>query len=618
MKDVRPHPAEQGSLVGGIRRDVSPWIPGHGLWQCSGAHGNSTGAIQKWTGLLLENTLPVAAKIDGLYQLRLGGSYVYLAMAGGTIYKLIPSQLTGLPTVVKSGLIPHPFDVRVLNNVAYLVSSVNPNLKIDVNGLVTGMGIPGPPTAPTAAPGIAGALTGDYQFKYSFVNSVTGFESNPSPVSNTVTVLNQQIDLTDVAVSTDPQVDRRKVYRTTAGGAVYQFVGEIPDNITTTYTTNDLDATLAEEIREDAGVPPQASYIEVFNGMVLLTGLAAPNESRVVVSGVLRGEAFDPDNVYDLDPEETDIITGIKKFGLFVAVGKEKGMFVGEGTAPDQMTFTRTRVDQGPLGQWSMVSVLSDVFYLAEKGLHVFSGLNEIYLGRPIEAIYKTLDLSAIRTASGIHYPSLNMILWNVTTAGAGNPNLAIVYNLATKELTTRPLAAARLATYKDSLARTKMWVGGLDGNFYTGDSGYSEAGAPIAEDVITRGLTIKGARPEDVICFRHIHTHYKANGATAGGGGGSAASGPWGLLGFGPISSMSSSGGGGVGSGVTVSYCVDDPDGLYTVAGTFQPTTGARVTHDIKAFGTIIYLRYQVNSTEPFELYQPVVQGFVVGRRRA
>ena len=352
----------------------------------------------------------------------------------------------------------------------------------------------------------------------------------------------------------------------------------------TTISTNLPDSQLGEAVLLDSGTPPQASFIAIFNGMVLLCGLLPPNESRVVVSGVLRGEAFNPDDVYDLDPEETDIITGIKQFGLFVAVGKRKGLFIGEGTQPDQMTFTRTRVNLGPLGQFGMINVESDLYYLSEKGPTIFSGLSETFLGRPIQDVYATFDLQAIQTASGIYYPALNMVIWNVTTAGQGSPDQAIIYNIVTKELTLRALNATVLSTYLDGLGRTQFWVGDSTGKQYTGDVGFSENGAPIPMEVVTRGIRFKGARREDVICFRHIHTAYQANGGSAP---------------------------------VTVSYAVDDPDAAYTVAGTFLPTTGSLVTHDIAAYGNLLFVRYTVSSTEPLLLYEPLAQGFVVGRRR-
>jgi hypothetical protein len=232
-----------------------------------------------------------------------------------------------------------------------------------------------------------------------------------------------------------------------------------------------------------------------------------------------------------------------------------------------------------------MVPYASSIFYLAEKGPHVFSGLAETYLGRPVELIYRTLDVLALQNATGIYYKALNMIIWNVTTGGLSQSNLWLVFNLITKELSLRAGAVARFSTYKDSFGRTKMWVGGYDGKVYTGDMGFSDYGQPIVLEVVTGPVGFNDEDLDSVNQYRVIETHYKPNGGTAA---------------------------------VTVGYALDDPDGQFLVAGTFVPTTGFRVRHTLPdtALGRRLFVRYYVSSTEPLTLYPPTVEGQSLGRR--
>jgi hypothetical protein len=566
-------------IHGGVHEEDFDWQIGVGLTRCIGAYSEARGSLTKWTGLDLQATLPVSAKIDGLFELKVGGTTYQLAMANGTIFRIAGAAVTTL----KPGEVAALYDARVLTNLAFLVSGLNPNRKFDGTS-ITNMGITPPLTAPTVAVGIAGLLTGAYQYKLTFVNGATDGESDPSPASTTVSPSSQRVNLSALAVSTDPQVNLKRLYRTVNGGSAFLFLAEIA-NSDTTYTDNILDADLAEQVIEDNGVGPQASYLEVYNGMVLLTGLAAPNQSRVAVSGVLRPEAFDPENVYDLDPEETDIITGIRKFGQFVAIGKRNGLFVGEGTVPDGMVFTRTRVVDGPVGNWTIVPYESNLFYLAEKGLQVFTGLGETYLGEPIERTYRTLDVLALQQATGIYYKPLHLLLWNVTTGGLNQSDQWIVYNLITKELTFRQATTARFSTYKDAFGRTKMWVGGYDGKVYTGDTGHSDYGVPILLDVITGPIGFNQKDLDSVNSFRFIETHYEPNGGTAP---------------------------------VTVSYALDSPTSTFFVTGTFIPFADYQVKHALPAtaVGRRLFVRYTVTSHEPLVLYPPTVEGQVLGRR--
>ena len=94
-----------------------------------------------------------------------------------------------------------------------------------------------------------------YQYAVTFGSSVTGSDSNPNGMQiqpdgtvNPPTPFLAQAcalgpnNLALIPVSTDPQVDNRKLWRTTAGGALFSYLDTIADNTTTTYTdvTGDL------------------------------------------------------------------------------------------------------------------------------------------------------------------------------------------------------------------------------------------------------------------------------------------------------------------------------------------------------------------------------------------
>lgn len=101
-------------------------------------------------------------------------------------------------------------------------------------------GIVAPCQAATLAAGAAGSLTGTYKVVYTFVRkdgSKIAHESNPSPASNTVSVTAQQINISNLEVSGDPQVTHKRIYRTTNGGIIYLFDQEVT-NATTTATSS--------------------------------------------------------------------------------------------------------------------------------------------------------------------------------------------------------------------------------------------------------------------------------------------------------------------------------------------------------------------------------------------
>ena len=128
--------------------------------------------------------------------------------------------------------------------------------------------------APTAAPtlGSSGSgLTGTFQFVYTYARIVAGavaHESNPSP-SASITITDDQIDVSALVASTDEQVTHIRLYRTVAGGSSYLFDQNIA-NGTTTATSSQIDIALGVEVEDDNDVPPNCAWGAVYNETVFL------------------------------------------------------------------------------------------------------------------------------------------------------------------------------------------------------------------------------------------------------------------------------------------------------------------------------------------------------------
>jgi len=105
------------------------------------------------------------------------------------------------------------------------------------------------PTAPSAA--LAGAGAGNVNngaHKYYVTYYAAGtYETNLSPVSNIVTVVNNTTNgkvTVTIPVSTNPFVIYRRIYRTKAGGSAVFFLANVTNNTAVTYTDNTADASL--------------------------------------------------------------------------------------------------------------------------------------------------------------------------------------------------------------------------------------------------------------------------------------------------------------------------------------------------------------------------------------
>lgn len=102
------------------------------------------------------------------------------------------------------------------------------------------------PLSATVATGAAGALTGVYSYKVTFVTA--SGETEGGYVSANVTATAQKIEVSGIPTWWGRTVTSRKLYRTAAGGVQHKLVTTLSDNLTTTFSDNTVDGSLGVNV----------------------------------------------------------------------------------------------------------------------------------------------------------------------------------------------------------------------------------------------------------------------------------------------------------------------------------------------------------------------------------
>jgi hypothetical protein len=182
-----------------------------------------------------------------------------------------------------------------------------------------------PPTSThTAATNSNGTLTGDYQWKVTYVNSQS-VESDVGPVNSTFTAASEDVAITSIPVA--PQsfgVDARKIYRTENGGTDFKLLTTINDNSTTSYIDNSSDSELGAAAPTDKGVPPNYGIIEYTQNRLFCNDPANPN--YVVYSDLAEPYTFGALSFIRLGDNATDIVKSIKAYNNGLIVTGERTM----------------------------------------------------------------------------------------------------------------------------------------------------------------------------------------------------------------------------------------------------------------------------------------------------
>jgi flagellar hook protein FlgE len=136
-----------------------------------------------------------------------------------------------------------------------------------------------PATKPDAAAGAAGNLSGKYRYYVTYATISggpgNGTESRPAPLSDPINAANQQIDLTNVPTANPAEwgpTAVRRIYRNLENDdSTFYYLGEIADNVTTTFTDNVLDSAISGNDRIDLD-GPKINENTLLNNVLLRDG----------------------------------------------------------------------------------------------------------------------------------------------------------------------------------------------------------------------------------------------------------------------------------------------------------------------------------------------------------
>lgn len=179
----------------------------------------------------------------GFYLAQAGASLQAISPSGQIFTLTLPAGVTIDPTVTGEFL--------VLNRYVIFGGASSVTLRIRAYDLtVFPLGLVPPTTAPTLAAGSGTGITGVVKGAYSFLSKdADGNVISESPLSPTspigATLANQSLVYSAVATSTDPAVTGRRFYRTGEDGSVlFQILGDLDDNTSTTFETSATDDDL--------------------------------------------------------------------------------------------------------------------------------------------------------------------------------------------------------------------------------------------------------------------------------------------------------------------------------------------------------------------------------------
>jgi hypothetical protein len=368
--------------------------------------------------------------VTAMTSITLSAAALVTPVAGDTVI-LFPHRTAGDTRFAQGANVTHITSAAGVNPIAGS-SAANPNVggvanqppvqrtppvKLITTGHVQRHGIKPPQFHSLPFSGGVGTITTtNATYRHKFRNSLTEQESEPGPISATVSATNQNISVPTVQGSPDPQVDKIRFYRSLSGTAgAWYFAGEVANPGSgglVTFVDTTPDAGLGPLMREflDLTIPDTCTHLVYWPQAARLVGIDAVNQfvilsdgpevgiDPVVTSsrGRLRLESFPADNILFVNRDDGDKLVALAAFFDAVLIFKGHSVWRLIGTPPDIVVQpVLFRDDLSGVGAFSPKSIAVDqdaMVFAGEDGFYSVTRTEGIATGFASERLSRAID----------------------------------------------------------------------------------------------------------------------------------------------------------------------------------------------------------------------------------
>jgi len=352
---------------------------------------------------------------------------------------------------------------RQYNDELFACQKGNGGVKRIFGDSILEAGIEAPTLQPQALDGGAGQKTaGEYWVGYTYYNSLTGAESNLSPVSKSTTIIpDHQILIQSIGLSPSLQVNARRIYVTLPDDeGTFYLVGQINDNVTTTFIDNALPPDDYGAAFDGAnGLPPsQAHALETGKERLYVT-----DGKGVYWSETAKFQSFKATSYYPVSRDDGYEVVGLlwwEDKGLVLL--KQNLAMLLRGSTPSDWEVVRLSSEHGsPAGQSAAVADGILYYYTGTNFVRSGGGLVEIIPN--VDNVRSTIDAIPDSYKGDVQaevLPSRKWVMWTVQT-DSGRKIITYDYGEGVwLPLVDAPYAIKRLVKSDQSEVLLSSWFG--------------------------------------------------------------------------------------------------------------------------------------------------------------
>jgi len=211
-------------------------------------------------------------------------------------------------------------------------------------------------------------VDGVVTYVLTYYNSTDGSESAPSPVSAECTISYGVVYFAGtIPVSSDPQVDKKRLYRTGGGLSAFALVAEM-DNADTSFTDDISNIAMVGTLLPTTGHAPALSGLKYLTESFSV--LFAALGTKVYYTPVGIPDAWPADYFLDFDID----VTGISVITNGLVIFTRTEAYIVSGTNHETFTKFPHTGDQGCIEHKTIVKFKNTILWMSDEGMCTISG----------------------------------------------------------------------------------------------------------------------------------------------------------------------------------------------------------------------------------------------------
>lgn len=392
-----------------------------------------TGTAKKRPGFSEAYAVTDEAILGMFDYVKTDGTITRLFKSGTRLQKDVGGTMTELATGLGAGTLA---TFATFNGKCYFCDGTV--FKVTDGTNVYDAGIAAPGSAPTLALSGAvgaGAMKGEYDYKYTFYSSTWGQESPPSPLSSSIEPDNQNVTVTTSTTAPDARVDKKRIYRRkiSASESLWSLTAEVA-----IATASPVDANFDNNVDFQTVAPLQTTappatirYLAVQGGVMWMASGAdnrvyytRPNQPWIL-------ESFEPVG----SEGDSDEVTGLHAYQGTTIAFKRRSIWLLTGVSRETIYKRRLHSGFGLANHHAIVEVDGLMYFPGEKTFYLFDGASEpVDIARALLPDWTTRNYSRDSNMVGIHCQEHHAIIWAYSGTSSATNNKAYVHFYANSQ----------------------------------------------------------------------------------------------------------------------------------------------------------------------------------------